>query len=106
MFVGMAPTATAQRDAVPALDSAQLIRDLFALAADSMEGRRIGTPGGERARTYLLKRLRDIGLPPMRDSFPSHFTSEGRGGAVNGVNLVALARGTKEPDRYIVLSAH
>ena len=94
--------------ALPALDSAQLIRDLYNLAADSMEGRRIGTPGGERARTYLLARLKAIGNPPLQGSdFAVPFTTQGRGGnAIAGTNLVAVVKGTRTPDRYIVLSAH
>lgn len=97
-----------QRAGTPQLDSAQLIRDLFVLAADSMEGRRIGTPGGARARAYLLARLASIGLVPMTDSFPVHFASAGRNGGdtTRGVNLVGVVRGTRVPDRYIVLSAH
>jgi hypothetical protein len=93
--------------ALPRLDSAQLVRDLFVLAADSMEGRRIGTPGGERARSYLLTRLRTLGIAPLAGELAQPFTAQGRGGATNnGVNLVGVVRGTRQPDRYIVLSAH
>lgn len=95
------------RAALPRLDSAQLVRDLFALAADSMEGRRIGTPGGARARAWLTSRIRQIGLAPLRDSIAVPFTSTGRGGpGTAGVNLIAVIRGTRAPERYIVLSAH
>jgi Zn-dependent M28 family amino/carboxypeptidase len=91
----------------PSLDSAQLVRDLFTLAADSMEGRRVGTPGGARARTYLLGRIRQIGLSPIGAAVESPFSTTGRGGTkVEGVNLVTLVKGTKIPDRYIVLTAH
>ena len=45
---------------VPTLDSARLIADISALAADSMEGRRIGTPGGARARAFLIRALTRI----------------------------------------------
>lgn len=84
-----------------------MIRDLFVLAADSMEGRRVGTPGGARARTYLVARLRQIGLSPLGDSVSAPFRTAGRGGAeINGTNLITVVRGTREPDRYIVLSAH
>ncbi len=97
----------ASRAALPALDSAQLLRDLFAIADDSMEGRRIGTPGGARARNYLVNRLRAIGLAPLRDSLPVHFTSAGRGNdTTHGINLVGVVRGTRTPDRYIVVTAH
>lgn len=103
----MAETAGAQRPAFPALDSTQLIRDLFVLAADSMEGRRVGTPGGARARAYLTRRIRAIGIEPLRDSLAQHFASAGRGGdTTRGVNLVGVVRGTRAPDRFIVVTAH
>jgi Zn-dependent M28 family amino/carboxypeptidase len=98
------PAARAQ--AVQALDSARLIADISALAADSMEGRRIGTPGGARARAYLLHEFSRIGLAPARDSFPSHFAAKSRAGEVEGVNLIGMIRGTKQADRYLVVSAH
>lgn len=102
----VATTARAQVAPAPQLDSARLIRDLYTLAADSMEGRRIGTPGGARARTYLVSRLTAIGLAPMHDSLPVPFSSPGRGGTTRGVNVVGIVRGTRAPDQYIVLSAH
>ena len=96
-------TLAAQR---PAIDSAQLLSDIRTLSADSMEGRRIGTPGGQRARTFLLGAMTRAGLTAL-DSFPRAFTTKARAGAeVAGVNLVGLVRGTKQPDRYIVVSAH
>jgi hypothetical protein len=94
---------------LPALDSARLLADISALAADSMEGRRVGTPGGARARAFLLHELTRIGLAPLADSFASPFAIRGRvGGApeLSGVNLLAVVRGTVRADRYIVLSAH
>ena len=94
------------RLAFPALDSAQLMRDLFALAADSMEGRRVGSPGNARARTYLLSRIRQVGLAPLGARVEVPFTIGARGGQVSGVNLTTVVRGTAFPDRYIVLSAH
>jgi hypothetical protein len=95
------------RPPLPRLDSAQLVRDLYNLAADSMEGRRVGTRGGARARAYLIGRLRQIGIAPLNDSLPVAFSVSGRAGAkVEGINLVGLIHGTREPDKYIVLSAH
>lgn len=101
-----APVPGAPPD-LPALDSARLIADISALAADSMEGRRIGTPGGARARGFLLRAIATIGLSPVRDSFPMQFSVKERAGNVlNGVNLAGVIRGTRHPNRYIVLSAH
>ena len=92
--------------AVPQLDSARLIANLSTLAADSMEGRRIGTPGGARARAFLLREFTRIGLAPAKDSFPAPFVAKGRAGEVSGVNVVGMLRGTKHADRYLVVSAH
>jgi peptidase M28-like protein len=91
---------------VPQLDSARLIANISALAADSMEGRRIGTPGGARARAFLLREFTRIGLAPARDSFPAPFVAKSRSGELSGVNLVGMIRGTKHADRYLVVSAH
>jgi Zn-dependent M28 family amino/carboxypeptidase len=105
-----AANSTSSREAgpgLPALDSARLLSDLSALAADSMEGRRIGTPGGARARAYLVRALTLIGLTPASDRLDLPFTATGRGGVtVSGVNLAAVVRGTTQPSRYIVVSAH
>ena len=104
---GASAQSASRRPAVPVLDSAQLVRDLYVLAADSMEGRRVGTPGGAKARAYLLRRLNTLGIAPLKDSLQSHFASAGRGGdSTRGVNLVGIVKGTKTPDRYIVLTAH
>jgi len=89
----------------PALDSARLMADLSALAADSMEGRRFGTPGGARARAYLLRAFARIGLAPVRDGFSMPFTAK-EGGELHGANVVGMIRGAKRADRYIVVSAH
>lgn len=101
------PPSAAVQPALPALDSARLVADLSVLAHDSMEGRRIGTPGGARARRYLLRTLAEIGLAPLADSFPSHFSAApANRPSVEGVNLLALIKGTKRADRYVVVSAH
>jgi Zn-dependent M28 family amino/carboxypeptidase len=96
-----------QGSALPRPDSAQLIKDLFVLSADSMEGRRIGTPGGQKARSYLEARLKALGVAPIGTSLAIPFTSAGRGNdSTRGVNLVGIIRGMRAPERYIVLTAH
>lgn len=93
--------------ALPVLDSTRLLADISALAADSMEGRRIGAPGGARARALLLRALVQAGLAPVAGGFSLPFRASGRGGArLEGVNLAGMVRGTKRPDRYMVVSAH
>jgi Zn-dependent M28 family amino/carboxypeptidase len=106
IFLVLAAAQQARPQAVPVLDSARLIADISALAADSMEGRRIGTPGGARARAFLLREFAQIGLDPVRDSFPAPFHARIRTGVLDGVNLLGSIRGTKHPEHSLVVSAH
>jgi Zn-dependent M28 family amino/carboxypeptidase len=100
--------ATAERSVPPVtIDSATLMRDISVLAHDSMEGRRVGTPGGARARAFLLRRFATIGLQAVGASAYEHpFTFARNDSTVQGVNVVGMVRGTVRPDRYIVVSAH
>ena len=81
-----------------ASDTAFLMREVRVLAADSMEGRKAGTPGGARARRYLRQRLQALRLAPLGGGFEHPFA--------RGTNLLAVIPGTSQADRYIVLSAH
>ncbi|MEW5929705.1 MAG: M20/M25/M40 family metallo-hydrolase [Gemmatimonadota bacterium] len=96
---GAAPAATIQGERV--------LRDVAVLAADSMRGRMVGTPGGAMARAYLLREMSAAGLQPVGAGFEHPFTYAGAGGAqVRGVNLLGQVRGTRSPDRILVVSAH
>ncbi len=54
------PAAGACR--LPALDSAEVMRDVSRLADDSMLGRRLGTPGNAKARDFIAARFDALGL--------------------------------------------
>ncbi len=88
----------------------QLLEDVRILSADDMEGRDTGSPGGERARAYIVSRLEAIGVeaPPMGRLQP--FEAEGRTREgpkkFNGTNILGLIPGTRVTDKYIVVSAH
>jgi Zn-dependent M28 family amino/carboxypeptidase len=75
------------------------VRDL---AADSMEGRRAATPGGARARRYLLGRLQALGVAPLQASYTQTFPLP----TDSGTNLLGVIPGTRAGALYIVLSAH
>jgi hypothetical protein len=46
-----------------------ILADVEALSADSMEGRRPGTPGEVRSTRYIASRFEEIGLEPAGDSY-------------------------------------
>jgi hypothetical protein len=90
----------------PAVDGAQLMRDVRVLAADSMEGREVGRAGGEKARRFIAGRIRGLGLDTL-GSVAKPFDAGRRGDTVvKGANLVALVRGTVDTASYLVVSAH
>jgi len=49
----------------PAITAGELRAQVETLADDAMEGRRTGTPGGEKAARYLAREFRQLGLEPM-----------------------------------------
>jgi Zn-dependent M28 family amino/carboxypeptidase len=91
-----------------AVDSARLMGDLRILAADSMEGRLAGAPGGLRARSFLVSRFQEIGLAPLltagyTQTFPVVGPDSVRREAAN---VIGHIRGSEDPNRYIVITAH
>ena len=71
---GDAPALAPPASAVPARDTTHVVREadvrrlLTALAADSMEGRRTGTVGEQRAARMIAAEFRRMGLVPAGDS--------------------------------------
>lgn len=93
-------------------DSAALLSDLKTLSSDAMNGRAVDSADGAKARAFLADRLKAAGLKPFGDSFEQPFTfkSGGRAGAPvvdrHGVNLVGRIDGSRQPARYVVVTAH
>lgn len=97
----------ATADTTTTVDAAAISRDVAVLAADSMEGRAAGSPGGERARRYLLERFQEIGLRPLGANGFEHVFRLGDGAATRtGVNLIGAVPGTAADDRVILVTAH
>jgi Zn-dependent M28 family amino/carboxypeptidase len=88
------------------VDAAQIFRDVERLAADDMEGRLAGSPGGEKARAYVVERFKEAGVAPLGGDYSRPFTFMSRSGERKGTNVVGVIRGTRDPDRYIVITAH
>ena len=95
--------------AIPAA-SQQLLDDVRILSADDMEGRDTGSPGGERARAYIVARLEAMGVeaPPVGRLQPFEAEVPSRSGLMRykGTNIIGLIPGTRVADRYIVVTAH
>lgn len=107
-FGEAAPTPMPATD--PTAGYTQLLDDVRILSADDMEGRGTGTPGSERARTYIVGRLDALGVaaPMMGRLQPWEMQGHAAGGprTFNGVNILGVIPGTRRADRYIVVTAH
>jgi Zn-dependent M28 family amino/carboxypeptidase len=103
--LGFGPPQTVRQSAL--VDSAQLLRDLQALSSDEMQGRQVETPGGAKARAYVVARFKAAGLEPFGDSYEQPFTfGNASSGNHHGVNVVGRVNGTRRPARFLVVSAH
>lgn len=88
-------------------DQKVLIQHLKVLSADSMQGRKTGTPGSQMASDYIKSQFKKIGIQPMGDSFDSKFEFQTKdGNTVKGLNLIGIVKGKTLTDEYIVVSAH
>jgi hypothetical protein len=122
------PTPATSRAAEPLVAPDEVREVVSVLAADSLEGRRTGTPGSARATRFLAERMRRYGLEPAGDSgfyqrvtYESAQGPEGEtlrlarpGSADTGLrtvvdyNLVGMIRGSDPELRKeaVVLGAH
>lgn len=94
---------------------ARLLEDVRILSAPDMQGRRVGTAGGAKARDYIVSRFASIGVPTRQQAFT--FTP-GRGPRfwqakfwqsqkpLMGVNVIGSITGSVRPDEYLVITAH
>ena len=96
--------------ALPVLDSAGLVRDLFAISADSMRGRAIGSLGSAKTRDFLASRFDALGLetisPGRIHVVPVTSPSPRLKDVRSGSNIVGMIAGSVHPDQYIVITAH
>lgn len=81
-----------------------LMQDVSFLASDELEGRNTDTEGNKKARTYILKRFKEIGLSPMGAGYESPFVFKAKNKDYNAVNLIGKIDGKKED--VIVVTAH
>jgi Zn-dependent M28 family amino/carboxypeptidase len=96
-------------DAFVASDSVQILEDLRALAHDSMEGRRTGTPGGEKAQAYIRSAFEAAGVAPPPTGYIQAFEFTGRRDTTqvtHGANVVGVVEGSEPELGAIVLTAH
>ena len=78
------------------------------LAADEMGGRAAGSEGNALARTFLLDRIKGLGLEPIGAGYEHKFTfsQSSQARMITGTNLLFKIEGIGNTGRTIVVSAH
>lgn len=100
-------TKTAPAVSSKIINAEQLLEDVRALSGDAMEGRKFGTPGGARARAYVVRRFGEAGLKPLFGASFEQPVSHTEGDkTTGGGNVVGFVRGKSNPERLLVVTAH
>lgn len=85
-------------------DAAQLLRDIQTLSADEMEGRSPARPSMVKTRDYIEKRFKESGVDAKRQEFEIKLRDSKE--MLKGINFIGQIKGRKNPDKYIVVTAH
>ena len=88
------------------IDSTQLMADIKYLSSDELGGRETESAGSEMARKYILDRYEKLGLEKMDIGRIQDFTFSQGGKDWKGKNILGKITGTKQPNKYIIITAH
>lgn len=90
------------------IDAKRLLADIEYLASDELEGRSADLPSMQKSRDFVEKRFRESGLQPLGDGYQQTFDFSPRRSEtkLKGVNFIGQIKGSKHPDKYIVITAH
>ena len=100
-LISIVVSASAQK-----FDEEALMQTLKILSADSMAGRKTGTDGNARARTFIKSQFKKLELEPLGNDYELPFTFDRRGESTAGINLAGIIRSKTKTDQFIVISAH
>jgi hypothetical protein len=92
--------------AVVDFDKETLLKHVKELASDAYEGRETGTKGATKAKNYIIATFEKLGVQPLGTMYNQPFPMPEESNIEQGENIVAYIEGIKNPNEYIVLSAH
>ncbi len=91
--------------------SDRLRNHVSVLASDSLKGRGLGTEGAEKARAYIIRQFKSVGIKPLDGSTTGYlqpFTFRQSLAWIQGSNVVGIIEGTDPTlkNEYILIGAH
>ena len=85
-------------------------KHIYTLANDSMQGRKAGTEGIEKAAKYIEGQFKKIGLKYFNNSFRQAFKYKNKRSKnqeeLNLFNVIGFLEGNEKKDEIVVISAH
>lgn len=87
----------------PTVDTAQLMIDLRIISHDSLAGRLPGSAGSKIAQKYIIDRMQSLKIAAFEPSYLQEFRIKKD---ITAANIIGFIKGSKNPEKYIVLSAH
>ena len=103
-FVGISQNNTDYEESL--FNESLLLQNLKSLSSDAFEGRRTGTNGAIKSRKYIVNQFHSFGVLPLGKTFEQFFSFVNQRKEYKGVNILGLIKGTENPKKYIVISAH
>ncbi len=92
--------------APPRVDGDALIAAVRTLSSPEFEGRRTGSPGGQKARAWVDAQFARIGLRRIGEQYLAPFTFASDSTNIQGANVVGMCPGTGKAREVAVVSAH
>jgi Zn-dependent M28 family amino/carboxypeptidase len=83
-----------------------LLHHVSVLSSDAYEGRRTGTQGASKAKAYIINQFKSLDIQPLGENYVQYFSFNRKSITYQGSNVLGQIKGTKSPEKYIVLSAH
>jgi len=83
-----------------------LLKHIEILSSDDFEGRRTGSRGSEKARHYIIEKLKSLNIDPLFKDYEQNFSFITDEETYNATNILGVKSGTSFPKKYIVISAH
>ncbi len=107
MSVGLVSCCFSQQTTFD-FDTTALLKNLKQFSSDSMGGRGLGQPGGEKAKQFVETRFDQLGLKKLSDSWRQEFAfiNPFKKAREVGENILGWIEGSEYPDQYIVISSH
>ena len=90
----------------PLFNENTLLQHIKTLSSDAFEGRRTGTRGALKAKRYIINEFQTLNVLPFYKDYEQSFSFFEGGTNYHGVNVLGCIKGTKEPNKFIVISAH